>query len=178
MSQPRHSSSLANSQLKHDSWESVWAFLEFVTVISHQLGVVMVIFLKSATLDKTFIGNFKVSQKIGNLQENKTIKLIIKQKRIFSLSCSWAHILKAMICSRRWGLFYINHTSFFKVLDAPLLNWYLMLSCICFLTAIIFASLHNILSGHLVFPEKKGMTFLGPVSYCHPPLIIYPEGRE
>lgn len=35
MSLPLHPSSLASSQLKHDSWESMWVFSLFVIVISH-----------------------------------------------------------------------------------------------------------------------------------------------
>lgn len=145
----------------------MWVFSEFVTVISHQLGVVLVTFLKSAMLDKTFIGKFKVSQKIGNLQENKTIKLPIKQKRIISLSCSWAHVLKAMICCGRWGLCYINHTSFCQVLDAALSvlvnNAFLHLLSHWY----HFCKPWYSLSSHLIFPEEKVMVFLGLISYWY-----------
>lgn len=118
----------------------MWVFSEFVTVISHLLGVMTVTFLKSATLDKTFIGKFKVSQKIGNLQKNKTKKK--QQKRIFSLSCLWAHILKAVICCG-WWIYFISTIFFFlfctvlyATLTVLIFNAFLHFSLVSFLYAL------------------------------------------
>lgn len=122
-------------------------FSEFVIAISHQLMIIT--FLKSTILDKTF----KASSR------NKTIKLPIKQKSIISLTCSRAHILKAITAVEDGVYFILTTCLFVKFLMQPFLYRRLMFSCICFFTAIFLASLGNIFTSHLVFPEKKGMVF-------------------
>lgn len=66
---------------------------------------------------------------------------------------------------------YVNHTSVFKVLDIAFIDIQ-HFPVFAFPTGIIFAS-SSILSNHLVFPENKGMVFLGLASNCYSPLITY-----